>query len=88
MKEKCCMWECLSGPFHYESDTIVQAIAPAQNKTEHKPFVGLVWLWQNIIFFCHVVLEPAISEYTTNIIRTQGHYPENVWNPGYGTQDL
>ena len=88
MKEMCCMWECLSGPFHYESDTIVQAIAPAQNKTEHKSFC-----WFSLVvaeyhfFFCLVVLEPAISEYITNIIR-KGHYPENVWNPGYGTQDL
>ena len=49
------------------------------------PFVGLVRLWQNIIFV--MLCGPAISEYITNIIRAQGHYTANVWNPGPLTQE-
>ena len=88
MKEMCYMWECLSGPFHYELDTIVQ---PPKIYTEQlflflNPLVGLVWLWQNIIFV--MLCGPAISEYITNIIRAQGHYSANVWNPGPLAQEF
>ena len=81
MKEMCYMWECLSGPFHYELDTIVQ---PPKIYTEQLflyPFVGLVWLWQNIIFV--MLCGPAISEYITNILELK-----DTTLQMYGTQDL